>query len=891
MFNKIRELTYSNERSLPERRFLLASIVGCAAILAVLLSVITTQQSVIFAIVLVVSFLVMAGVIAYTLRSKKILLGSSIIIIMSNLFILPVGYLLGGGLHSGAPLWFVIGIVFIFVLFRGPHFWVFLVMSFISFGVAIYFSETRPELVVPLQEGYSSFLDAYIAIVCVSVLCGALLVFQSTVLEKELKRAEEQATEIEKLNTAQNTFFSSMSHEIRTPISTIIGLNEMTMRETYLPEEVLDNTLNIQNASKMLLSLINDLLDMSKIQSGRMEIVPAQYETSRMLSEMTNLHWNRANEKGLHFDIQVGENMPPMLFGDETRIKQVITNLLTNAIKYTEEGSVILRYGGEMTPSGKFMLQIEVEDTGIGIRRENVQYVFDSFRRVEGEDTKNIEGTGLGLAITKELVELMGGTISVNSIYTKGSTFRVEIPQEIVDDASKYFKSPGILAREQPKYQQSFEAPNASVLIVDDNDLNRIVCRKLLRSTKVQVDMAASGQECLDKTREHHYDAIFMDHEMPQMDGIETLQKLRQQTDGLCRETPVIALTANAGSDRNAFYLEQGFSAYLSKPIQSSRLEALLLACLPPDLVDRSYLESNEETVHISESLQKRPFIVSTDSICDLPEHLLKEYDILVMPYYIETPHGRFRDQQEINADNLQQLMAASNQAATTSPAPVEEYEVFFGNALAEARMVLHLSSASSATQAFHNALDASDSFGNVYVMDSGQISSGLGMMCIRAVELLRSGLRLEDTIQELERYQKRIQLNYLIPALSRSRTKYRIPVLTKFLTDVLNWEPIFTVRRKKLRIRRFVLGYVRSTPDQFVRFCLLRKRNINTKRLFVTFSGCPMEKREHVMQQIVRYSKFDEIIVNKSSAVTFSNCGPEAIGLIYENEDRSQAM
>jgi len=886
MIKRIKEYIFSSETPLEERRFVLTGIIVCLAILAVMFSTITSNQSMALSFGLLVAIVFIAGVIKFTLNTKRFTLGGSMIILVANLLIIPVGYHLGGGINSGAPLWLANGLIIVFVLFRGRLLLTYMIMTLISFAVTMYIGEVHPEWTVPLQEGYSESLDAYISMVSVSIICGVLFLFQSVVLERELDKAEGQKEEIEKLGEMQNNFFASMSHEIRTPINTIIGLNEMTLREKQLPEEVQENTLNIQNASKLLLSLINDILDMSKIQSGKMEIIPAEYDTSRMLSEITNLHWNRALEKGLHFDIQVGDNIPPMLYGDETRVKQVLINLLTNAIKYTDEGSVTIRFGGERIGGGQFILQVEIEDTGIGIRKENIQHLFDTFQRVDESETKNVEGTGLGLSIAKQLVDLMGGTITVNSIYTKGSTFRVEIPQRIVSGVGKTFQKPGVLAREKPVYQQAFEAPEAKVLVVDDNDLNRIVCRKLLRETQVQVDLAESGLECLEKVREKHYDVIFMDHEMPGMDGVEALHRIRQQSDSLCRDTPVIALTANAGSDREAFYLERGFSAYLAKPIQSSQLESLLLACLPPDLIEKNYIEDKEESIQVYDTVQKHPFIVTTDSICDLPEEVLIDNEIKVMPYYIVTNHGRFRDIREIDSDNLQHAANANEGSGRSEPASIEEYEEFFGEALTEAKTVLHVSSCKSVTKAYDNAMEAAESFGNVYVIDSGHISTGLGMVAVHAVDLLRKGMHINEVLSEIDKYQRSVRLHYLVPALRESNTKYQTKMIPRMLMSIFNLDPVFTTRGGRLRISRFMMGYVRTTPDQFIRTCLTTKKNINTEKLYVTFSGCSPDMRAHIISEIERYSTFDEIIINKASASTFCNCGANAFGLIYELED-----
>ena len=883
MIDKIRDLAMSKEYSMEERRFFLAGVVAVVAVFSVMLSTITSRQSLPLVVVFTAALLMVILAIYYSIKYDNYILGGSVIILLSNVIVCPIGYFLVGGLDSGAALWLVLSIVFVFVLFKGTLFFIYLFITLAMDAAVMYLAAQHPEWTTPLAEGYSPYLDSYISLVLVAIICGTLFMVQSKVLEDEVENAEKQAEEISKLAEMQTNFFSTMSHEIRTPISTIIGLNEMTMREKQLPAEVYENTLNIQNASKMLLSLINDILDMSKIQSGKMEITPVEYDTSRMLSEITNMHWNRALEKDLRFDIQVSENIPPMLYGDETRIKQVINNLLSNAIKYTEEGSVTLRIGGERGVGDKFTLSFEVQDTGIGIRRENIQYVFDSFRRVEGDDTRNIEGTGLGLSISKQLVELMGGTITVNSIYTKGSTFRVEFPQKVVESGELTFHAPGTRSMEQVEYKQSFEAPKAAVLVVDDNDLNRIVCRKLLRATKVQVDLAESGAECLEKTAEKHYDAIFMDHEMPNMDGIETLRNLRQQTNGLCKDTPVIALTANAGSDREQFYADKGFSAYLSKPIQSSRLEALLMACLPDSIIEKRYGGEEGQSIRISDTAVKKPFAITTDSISDIPEEIAKKYDIKIMPYYIQTVNGRFRDIEEIDADNLQSYIKGSGTTVHSDPAPVEEYEAFFGEALTSSRYVLHLSPSQGASGAYKNAALAAESFGNVYVVDTGTISSGLGLMAIRAADLLGSGMRVEDVIHDLEQYITRVELMYLVPKLSSINSKYTMKPMANFLLNVLNVEPVFTIRKGQFKVRKFMLGYVRSTADAFIRYAFLNNRNIDKKRLFVTFSGCSTEEKARVLQELERYVQFDEIIVNKGSASTFANIGPDSFGFTFE--------
>ena len=389
----------------------------------------------------------------------------------------------------------------------------------------------------------------------VGFVASILILFLNKLYEDENKLSIRQKKEIEELNRAENHFFSSMSHEIRTPINTIIGLNEIILRGD-IPEDVAENARNIQGASKMLLTLINDILDLSKIKSGKMEIVNVSYETGAVFSEIVNMIWIKAKEKGLEFKLHVDPSIPSMLCGDEVRIKQVLINLLNNAVKYTKEGSVTLSVRCERLTLNRVRVWYTVEDTGQGVKKENIPYIFNAFKRVDEEKNRHIEGTGLGLSIVQQLVELMGGEISVNSVYTKGSKFIVMLEQDIIDDSElgTFTLSSRTRVHNGEQYKQSFEAPDSHILVVDDNEMNLMVVCKLLSETKMQIDTALSGAECLQLTQNQHYDCILMDHLMPEMDGIQCFHKLRSQPGGLCQGVPVIALTANAGSDNQQLY-------------------------------------------------------------------------------------------------------------------------------------------------------------------------------------------------------------------------------------------------------------------------------------------------------------------------------------------------
>lgn len=886
---KINELLFSPSYSMNVRLFLLGGIMGTIAMFAAFVASIISSEGFYASLAILFGTLFTAAVIYYSIKYNKVNVGATIIVIMSNCLLIPYGYMMGGGVYSGSSAWFIMGFVIVFLFFKGKRFYFFYILTLISFATTTYISYIHPEYVISLETREGIYFDQFIAPLLVATAVGVLQHYQGVILEKEAKLSDKQHKEIEELNAAQNAFFSSMSHEIRTPINTIIGLNETTLRNNDLPEDVVENSINIQNASRMLLSLINDILDLSKIQSGRMELTEAQYETSRMFSEIVNLLWNRAREKGLQFNINVGENIPSMLYGDEMRIKQVIINLLTNAIKYTDEGSVTLTIDGEKTQTNGFLLRIAVADTGQGIRRENIHVIFDSFKRVEGKENKMIEGTGLGLSITKQLVDLMGGQITVDSIYTKGSTFRVSIPQRIVSEVPINFKSISESNRELEHYQQSFEAPEARVLIVDDNDMNRMVCQKLLRETKVKIDVAASGKECLELTLQHHYDAIFMDHEMPDLDGIETLRRLRSQTNGLCHDAPVVALTANAGSDRNSFYIDHGFQAYLAKPIHGSLLEATLMQLLPTELIENVRSTKEEDVIQILQNAHKKDIIVATDSACDLPRDILKYYDIRVISNYIVTKDGRFRDYEEIDADNLHQYLLEEGKEIRTEAASVDEYEEFFGQLLSEAEEVIHLSATPILSEGFKNATLASQSFNNVKVVNSGQLSAGLGMLAVKVAQLAIRGKEVEEILSEIDEYEDNIVNNFLVPSVEMINRRFKINFLMRFIALGFNGETCFSIKKKGIKLKRYFIGYLNEVIWQYIRFNFSNKRNIDNTVLYLVYAGYSAEERNNIVNEIKRYIEFEEIVFVKASAVLSANSGTKYIGFTYANKYKKE--
>ena len=401
-----------------------------------------------------------------------------------------------------------------------------------------------------------------------------------------LKQAAEAAIQAEQ---AKSSFLSNMSHEIRTPINAVLGMNEMILRECK-DEQILHYATNIRSSGQMLLSLINDILDMSKIESGKMEIVPADYELSDVIFDLWNVIILRAREKGLTVDFIIDETLPRTLFGDEVRVKQIVTNLLTNAVKYTPEGGIKMRVGYKRSGADQIALELSVEDTGLGIRPEDKEKLFDRFQRLDEKHTRNIEGTGLGLNITMSLLKMMGGDMKIVSEYQKGSTFTVTIPQKVVNDEPTG-DFPSVMDRQMSNTAEqgaSFEAPDAHVLVVDDIEINREVFMALLERTRIQVTDADSGKACLELVKKEPFHLIFIDHMMPEMDGVETLHEIRKLTDCPNAKTPIVVLTANALSGAREFYLKEGFTDFMTKPLDPHLLEEMLVSYLPKELVKRT---------------------------------------------------------------------------------------------------------------------------------------------------------------------------------------------------------------------------------------------------------------------------------------------------------------
>lgn len=429
----------------------------------------------------------------------------------------------------------------------------------------------------------------------VAEIVNSLITEQNHRLLDALRKEKRSQQEAEAANMAKSSFLANMSHEIRTPINAILGMNEMILREEKDPA-IRGYAGNIQASGNSLLSIVSDVLDISKIESGKLEIIPVDYEVNSLISDCCNMAAGRAKAKELELLVECADNVPMKLCGDETHIRQIIMNLLTNAVKYTEKGTVKLIVSGRFTDGG-FVLKVDVSDTGIGIAEENLPQLFTQFQRFDLQRNRNIEGTWLGLSIVKRLCDLMSGTITARSVLGSGSTFTVELPQKVVDSTPCGGVNLNYSAGAEHEYHHSFEAPEARILAVDDLPVNLLVIANLLKETRIKIDTAGSGRECLDKCSQQKYDLILMDHMMPEMDGVQTFEKLHGDKSSPNFETPVIMLTANALAGMREQYMDVGFADYVSKPVRGAKLEEAIRRNLPESLIKPASPEIPAEAV------------------------------------------------------------------------------------------------------------------------------------------------------------------------------------------------------------------------------------------------------------------------------------------------------
>ncbi len=891
MIRRIRDYLLDSSINIQDRLFILLTGIAMSGMVVALVMGILLGENIEGTVSTAVAFVVISGIIVMGVSRNKVRETANFLAIMLAFILFPMVYITSGGIHGGSPIWFVFDILYVGMIISGKL-RVILLISDLFIASGCYFLEyTHPEYILPHNDE-EFFYDSLGSLIIVGIVMSLLMGFQIYIFKRENEIALKQKEEIDNLNKAQNRFFSSMSHEIRTPINTIIGLNEMILREE-VSDEVAEDAENIQAASKMLLSLINDILDMSKLQSGQMQITPVKYNTVDMISDVVTMMRLRAQEKGLEFRVNIARDIPSELMGDEIRIKQILINVLNNAVKYTGEGYVMLSVQCEKISNDKATIVYSVTDSGMGIKRENIPYLFTAFKRVDETKNRYIEGTGLGLSIVKQLLDVMGGKVTVNSVYTQGSTFIIEIPQEIVDASP--IGSPDIFLRHGGErsrvYVHSFEAPKARVLIVDDTAANLMVATKLLRDTRVMIDTASSGEEALRKTQNNEYHVIFMDHVMPEMDGIECMHQIRSQIGGLSRDARISVLTANAGGELKELYQSEGFDGYVVKPVSGKALEDELQRLLPDELVSVDTTEEKileESTSWIRKDSKKANVIITVPSVVDLPKELIERYRIGIIPMKIETENGSFRDGVDIDAGAILSYVGDKGKNARIRGIDRDEYVRFFADKLQQANNIIHLTASTRVTDAsYSDADEAARTFENVTIFDTEHISTGLGIMAVEAARMAEKGSSPEEILQRLNKLKNTVRTSFIVDsmdALVRSRQiKNR---LLAGITGAFMIRPVLVMKRGRMRLEGISFGTREHARKRYIRTIVRKMKKADHSTLYITHVGLDRRELEWIREEVLSRVSFDKVYITQASASISINVGIGTFGLLYRPQD-----
>lgn len=510
------------------------------------------------------------------------------------------------------------------------------VLSNVSFLFVLYYESQHSHV---HESKY--YLPNMIISLSILTTIGILSIISVGLLANKNKLAASAIADAEYANRAKSDFLSNMSHEIRTPLNSVLGMNEMVMCESK-NKKVLEYSANIESSGKLLLSLINDILDFSKIESGKMDIIPAPYHLNSLLFDEYTMFVERTQKKHLELDFDIDPRMPNNLIGDDVRIKQILTNILSNAVKYTEEGSVTLSAKLVSRDKDKAKIQFNIIDTGMGIKQEDQSKLFEAFQRIDERKNRNIEGTGLGMSIVNNLLHLMGTKLEVDSVYGKGSDFHFVIEQQVNENSEEIGNFHDTLEYNhfEGRVFNSIAGKDVKMLVVDDNPMNIMVFKNFMNGKGIEIDEAEDGYACINMVRSKKYDIIFMDHMMPGMDGIETYHRMNTIDDNLSADAPVVMLTANAVSSMKEIYKSEGFSGYIVKPIDSKHLMRKVQELLPDritlvndtqDTSDESFeipiidgMDSAIVKMHFSSEDQ---FIDTVMAFLDLSEHDVQELD------------------------------------------------------------------------------------------------------------------------------------------------------------------------------------------------------------------------------------------------------------------------
>ena len=880
----IKSLIDDTSKSLKERVFIVLTMAATAVCGIAFIGDVVYSDSIVEIIMLIGTLIIVPIVTMLGVKTNRVDLATRVICLGMILLIMPVVFFFGGGVEGAVIPWLIFAYLYIGLVLSGTWRVVTLVVHTVivaaMFALAYYYPDIGGNLPRRVR-----LIDSALAVIEVGYICFIMTWFQNLLYMNENAATKEETKKVERLSRVQSRFFSNMSHEIRTPINSILGLNEVILRNTDATDEIKKDSENIRGAGRMLLALINDILDFSKIESGKMDIVPVNYSIASLVSEVVSIIWHPAEEKGLALNVEIDPSIPSELYGDEIRIKQILINLLNNAVKYTKEGSVTLYVEKEAFDEDQVVLMFSVSDTGMGIKQEVIPYLFNAFKRLDEGKNAGIEGTGLGLSIVKQLVDMMGGRITVDSIYTQGSTFTVTLRQKVTRaDAIGNVEIAGY-NKEAAKeaYKASFTAPEARILIVDDSSMNLLVETKLLEGTQITVDTASGGEEALSMTLMERYDIILMDHLMPEMDGIECMQHIRKQTGGLNNRVPIIVLTANAQGENRELYARSGFEDYLLKPVTGRQLEEMLLAYLPATKVRHTEGPvTNMLRMNATRDYSRKlPVLVTCAGTCDLPARVIKEYQLDTIPYTVISEGRMFYDGVETATDELVRYMKDGRVFGCASPS-VEDYRNFFGSRLKWAHNLIYISAAAGISGEYAMASEAAKSYENVAVIDSECCSSAVGFLVLIAQRMSSRGETFEKVCEEIERAKKRIRCAFVLDSILFLRNSLTINEGVASFVRSLGAHAFVRYKKGGFAADRHYIGDFDRYHRAFIDHMMPAFSNPDKDLIVVVYVDMSDDHKDKIESYIRNKYGFINIYFQRASAVVPIYMGVDAFGLVF---------
>jgi len=846
------------------------------------------RSNVFWVLVVLLISMIVAMWFTYKLNQSKYF--AIAVVLVVDFLVFPEMFLSGGGIKGSATSWFAAGFIFVFFISTG---WqsALLLLSVMALDIYMYiYAYNNPSAVSGHESDKITYIDCVFSIITVGITIGLMIIFIKKIYEKERELVLKQKKEIEQISESRNMFYTNISHELRTPITTIIGCNELIERMCE-DENILKYSENIKSASRMLLSLVNDIIDMSKIEQNRMEIIETEYNVKRLFTELVEMTKVQADKKDLALNVDIDNTIPYLLQGDEKRIKQVLINLLINAVKYTNEGSIWLEAKKDKIEDNKVTLKISVRDTGIGIKKESLNLIFDTLTRVNEKENYNIEGSGLGLAISKNLIERMGGNITVDSVYSKGTTFTVYITQDIVDKVPIRDIKDNITLNTNHKYKQSFESKEAKILIVDDNYTNADIIKKLLEKTKMNIDIVMDSKSCLEATRKKIYNIIICDYLLPDMNGGELMKMVKNQENGLCKKASFMVATAVSSSEIKQIVNNYDFDGFLEKPIEPKILEESVYNLLPKEIID--YTDENVVTREIifnnSQKKRKKKICITTDSMCAISKANIEKYGIKVMYSYVITHSGRFADMREVDAEGVLTYCASfegyQRNKMYLAGISLEEVEQFFAETLMDADDIIHICAADSYVTNSNSvnviAKEAAKSFAHVHIIDANDISSSQSILTLQAARMASKGFSKDEIIEKMKEQKKKMVSRVFTRAMQLEE-KGEISKFKAIYYNRAEHLLMCELKKGRINILSHDKGEKKRSIKKYIRKLFMDNKYIDRNILYIVHVGYTVSEIEFLKNEISRYIHFTNVYVQKASMSVACNVGIGSLEISY---------